>query len=650
VRRVSLRQIATAHAEQALTEVSSTMNRVFGYMDKLLRIKLDTGKISHEHIDQKTLIGFLGGRGVGAIMLYEELEPAVDPLSSENKLVFMTGPATGTIIPTANRTALVFKSPLTGGFAHSTVGGHFGPQLKLTGYDGIIIEEKSDKPVYISVQDECVEIKRANHLWGKDTFETEAAIRKEMGDETTVASIGIAGEKLSKMSNITVDFFRSFGRCGCGAVMGSKNLKALALCGRKNNVYVPDLKALEALSKDLYGKLRIPGWTLPRFGTAGMLITTNSQGVLPTKNFQFSMFDGAGEIGPEKMRREIVAKDKACFACPVSCSKFSVIKSGKHAGTKVEGPEYETLFALGAYCGNRDLAAITKANLLCDKMGLDTMSVGVTIGFAMECYQRGIINKQDTDGIDLTWGSPDAILALIEKIGNRDGFGDILADGVRVAAAKLGKTSAPYAMHVKGLEFAGYDPRGLQGTALGYATSSRGACHSSHYAMTPELSGKVDRFETKGKAEMVAELQDLMAVIDSLIICKFARYAFGLTFKSYAEIARLVTGIEFKEEDLCLIGERIFNVERLFNIREGIGGEDDKLPPRLTSEPIQHGPSKGHTAKLDDMLHEYYKVRGWDETGTPSQEKINELHLDLYLSKPKKTWDPCVLRSNARQK
>jgi aldehyde:ferredoxin oxidoreductase len=607
---------------------------IFGFMGKILRVNLGTGKISIESLERKILEAFLGGRGLGAKILYDELKPGVDPLGPENKLVFMTGPATGTPIPTANRTALIFKSPLTGYIAHSTAGGHFGPELKFAGYDGIIVEGESEKPVYLLIDNEDIDIKDAKHLWGKDVFETEKIIREKNGSfEMSVASIGLAGEKLSKMANVKVDFFRSFGRCGCGAVMGSKKLKSIAVRGVTHNIQVPNIEEFKKVMKYMYQQLKIPDWSLPKFGTVGMIWVTNTQGVLPTRNFQASVFEYVDLISPEEMKRKLVVRDRACYACPVACGKYSVVKDGPYTNTCVEGPEYETLYAFGPYCGVKDLNAIAAANLLCDEFGIDTISAGVTIGFAMECYEKGLLTKQDAEGLELTWGNAEAVIELVKKIGKREGLGEILADGVRVAAGKIGKGSEKYAMHVKGLELPGYDPRGLQGSGLGFATSNRGGCHSSHYVMSLELSGKVDRFETKNKGKLTKELQDLMAIFDSLILCKFIRYGFPLTFEAYLPVVQVVTGMKMDANALSQIGERIFNIERMFNVREGIGRKDDTLPSRLLNEPVQEGPSKGHIVRLNDMLGDYYTVRGWDENGIPSAWKLAELGLDTFLDR-----------------
>jgi len=601
---------------------------MYGYAGKVLRVDLSREQASVEDLDAKAAEKFLGGRGYAAKVLYEETSKGFDPLGNDSLLVFMTGPATGTLVPTGNRTALVFKSPLTGGFAHSTVGGHFGPELKFAGYDGIVVRGRSSRPVYLWINDERAEIRDAKDLWGKNTFETELKIRKESNDnEMRVASIGKAGESLCAIANVTVDFYRSFGRGGAGAVMGSKALKAMAIKGARRGIEVPDIEALSKHVQELYRKLQIPGWTLPKYGTPGMLLTANSQKVLPTRNFQRTSFEEIEKIGPEQIKKELVKKDKACYACPVYCGKFSVVEEGPYK-SQAEGPEFETLYALGSCCGNSNLKAVLKANMLSDMHGLDTMSLGVTISFAMECYERGLLNQGDMDGLDLSWGNADAMLTLIDRIADKKGFGGVLADGVRKAAERIGKNSSAYAMHVKGMELPGYDPRGLQGTGLGYATSNRGACHSSHYVLTPELSGKVNRFETQGKGALAKELQDLMAVLDSLVICKFVRYAFGMTAEGYTETIRLVTGRPVDSAEVATIGERIFNIERMFNLREGMGRAEDTLPRRFLEEPADVGASEPQVVRLDEMLDDYYVNRGYDKQGRPTKERLKQLGLE----------------------
>lgn len=596
-------------------------------MGSVLRVNLETEKITKEALPTERQKKFLGGVGLGIKYLYDEVGPETAPLEAKNKLIFFTGPVTGTPIPTSARTALVTKSPLTGAFTHSTVGGHLGPAFKFAGYDGLIIEGAAEKPVYLYINNDTVELKSAEDLWGEDCYTTEDKL-KDLHDEPELhlASIGLGGEKLSTIANIKTDYYRSFGRGGGGAVMGSKKLKTIAIKGDKYDITAPDVDALLDLSKSLLKEITDKVGPLREYGTMAMAETTNAQGVLPTKNFQKGTFNGIEGISTERMKN-LKIRNRSCYGCPIGCGQYIELEKGKYKGENVEGPEYETLFAFGSYLENDDIETIAKANILCDEYGIDTISTGVSIGFAMECFQRGIITTEDTNGLKLEWGNSDVIIELTEKIAKREGIGAILADGVRKAAKRIGNGAEKFAMHTKGLEFPGYDPRGLQGSGLGFATSNRGACHTSHYVLDPELGGKVERFSTEGKAKLTKYLQDLMTIFDSLLMCKFLHHLLPLKFETYIPVLNVVTGWEMDVDDLAEIGERIFNLERMFNVREGIRRKDDTLPERFLENPLEEGPSKGHTVKLHEMLEEYYEVRQWRESGIPEEEKLNELGL-----------------------
>jgi aldehyde:ferredoxin oxidoreductase len=598
-----------------------------GYIGKILRVNLSTGKISEEDLDEKLTSEFIGGRGIASKILWDEVSPEVDPFSPENKLIFATGPLTGTSAPSSGRYTVAAKSPLTGTIGEADSGGFWSVELKKAGYDILILEGKSRKPVYLWIKDRKAELRSAEPLWGKNTHETTDLIQKELGDEKIrVACIGPAGEKLARIACVINEKNRAAGRGGMGAVTGSKNLKAIAVRGR-GKIEVAKPKELKEVLKDIRKVMKenpVTGQGLPTFGTAVLVNIINQHGILPTRNFQTGVFEGVEKISGETMKDTILKKATACYGCPIGCGRITEVKKGKYAGNG-EGPEYETIWAFGAQCGIDNLEAIAKANYLCNELGLDTISMGNTIGCAMELCERGYLPKKDV-GIDLRFGDADAVVELTRKTGLREGFGNLLAEGSFRLAEKYGHPEL--SMSVKKQELPAYDPRGVQGHGLAYATSNRGGCHLRAYLISPEIIGlpeKIDPFSIEEKPTWVKTFQDLTSVIDSADCCLFTTFAIGAV--EYAKMFSAVTGIEVSPEELMKVGERIWNLERLYNLKAGFTKEDDTLPSRLLTEPMPEGAAKGLVHRLNEMLPEYYKIRGWDKDGVPTKEKLRELGL-----------------------
>jgi aldehyde:ferredoxin oxidoreductase len=577
-----------------------------GYCEQILRINLSNKDVKTEPLSENVQNEFIGGKGFGSKILYDELKSDIDPLSPENKLIFATGPFTATTVPTANRYGVFFKSPLTKIFGESYSAGYFAPEIKRSGYDIVIIEGKSDSPTYLKIEDSSIEFLDATKLWGKDTYETQEILRKDLGPKFQVACIGQGGENLVNFACIC-NGDRQAGRCGAGAVMGSKLLKAIAIHGT-GKVNVADetklstlvKKILEAIPKDL---------PMRKYGTSVMVDLENKLGTFPTRYWSKGVFEKADKINAEAMAKEIVERQNPCWRCPIVCGKLSHVREGKYAGTKVDGPDYETIYAFGGLCEIGDIKAIAKANELCDRFGIDTMSAGNLIAFAMKAYESGQLN---TD-YKLNFGDDDSVMMLIEKIAKKEGLGETLALGIKGAADKLGLQDI--AVHVKGLEPAGYDPRGLKGSGLMYAVSTRGACHcrSSIYAL--ESRGAVDRFATDGKAALQVNWEERLTLVDSLIICNFIRNFVDI--KTMAELCEAVIGFNASEESLTKISKHIINQIRMFNIREGISSKDDVLPKYITENPLPSGYAINQS-EVEKMVKEYYQLRGWSENGKPS--------------------------------
>ena len=601
---------------------------MYGYAGKILRVNLTKGKVVTEQLGKNLASLYIGGKGFGSKILVEETKPKTDPYNPENLLIFSTGPVNGTLLSGASKFCAVFKSPLTGIWGESQCGGYFAPQLKYAGYDLIMIKGKSQRPVYLTIEDEEIRINDATHLWGKDTFETESVIKKDHGDGFQVLSIGPAGENLVRFACITHDKGRQFGRCGAGAVMGSKKLKAVAVKG-SGTVEIAKPEKLDEFRKELNEKIRERLKSLTEYGTPAIMALTNTTGTLPTRNWQEGEFEGFEEINAEAMKRKLVKRSKACYACTVACGKLSRVETGPYAGTEVEGPEYETLFALGSLCGNSNLESIAKANEICDRLGLDTISAGNALAFAMECYEKRIITQKDTNGLTLAFGSHEAIITMLRKIAYKEGFGKILAEGVKRAAGIIGKGSEKFAVHVKGLEPPGYDPRGLKGVALAYAVSCRGACHLRHMAYRPNLTGQkpfepgtINRLTYEGQTEMVKELEDFYTLVDCMVLCKFLCLPTvgPILWDELIKLYSITTGVEIKKDRLLSIANNINNLIRQLNLREGLNRKDDTLPKRFFDEELRTGNSKGETVQkqeFEKMLDKYYKLRGWNKEGKP---------------------------------
>jgi len=609
------------------------------YAGKILRVDLSTSKVTREPLAKVLIKQWLEGKGIGTWLLFNELKPRINPLSPENKLIFTTGPASGTIVPHKGY-IVCYKSPLTGIYGSSSSGGFFGDELKRAGYDVLIVEGKAEKPVYLWIDDEEVQIRGAEHLWGKDSFETNDLAKEELGDtEIKVARIGVAGEKLVNFASILNDYSRMAGRCGPGAVMGSKNLKAIAVRGT-GVIEVPKIDELiEFMRRFLETIKETPstGTAYPMWGTPGGVNSANLQGVFPTRYWHKGILDDFEKINAETMRKRIVIKDKACYTCPVNCSKIVRVRQGPYAGSVLEGPDYEALYTLGGLPENNDLDAIVKAQELCDILGMDVMTAGSAVAFAMDCYDKGIISSKDTDGIELTFGNKGALIQMIEKIGKRIGFGNVLAQGVREAAKIIGKGAENLAVHIKGLEPAGYDPRGLKGVALAFAVADRGACHLPGSIYTYEMRGNIDRLAYEGKAAFLKDSEERFAVCDTMIFCRFLRDVY--TWGTLTEVIPLLVGFKLNKNELKALGERIVNLARVFNVREGISRKDDTWPERFFKEPLPHGGSKGQVIdkrEFNKMLSEYYASRGWDENGIPTKEKLGNLGLRdvAFLSEP----------------
>lgn len=598
-----------------------------GYMGKILRVNLSTGEIKTEPIDRGLAEEFVGARGYAAKIIFDEVDPKADPLGPDNKLIFATGPLTLTPAPTGGRFNVVTKSPLNNTIAASNSGGFWGAELKKTGYDMVIVEGKAEKPVYLWITEDNVVIKDASQLAGQDTAVTTDKIIDELDgdDKIKVACIGPAGENLVNLACVINDRERAAGRTGVGAVMGSKNLKAIAVKGNKTTSIANRDKFREVL-KNAMEKIKTNAITsqgLPTYGTMVLNNIINEHGLYPTNNFQRGTFDFVENVCGEKLAETYLVRNKACFGCPIGCGRVTKLPNGESG----EGPEYETSWAFSANCGIDDLVTVIQANYICNKMGLDTISTGVTISAAMELYEKGYLDKNDFIGQpEPRFGSTEALLHYARAIALREGLGNALADGSYEFTKKY--RHPEFSMSVKKQELPAYDPRGAQGHALQYATSNRGGCHVRGYLISPEILGapeKIDPYVTEGKAQWVKTLQDLTALIDSEGLCLFTSFALGL--EDYTALLSTVTGIEYTPEMALMAGERVWNLEKIWNLKAGYSKADDTLPTRFLEVPLPDGASKGQVVKLDVTLPEYYEIRGWNTEGIPTESKLEELSL-----------------------
>ncbi len=609
---------------------------MYGWQGKILSVDLSRGRISVETLDPQVARDYVGGRGLGIYFLNQLVDPLCDPLSPDNILVMTTGPLTGTLTPTAARYMVTTKSPLTGAITCSNSGGRFPKELKRSGFDGLIFSGKSSEPIYLWIDNGQAELRPAPHFWGLTVPETTERLLAETDSKARVACIGPAGEKGVLFASIMNDKDRAAGRSGVGAVMGSKNLKAVVVRG---NIRVPlaDKERFEQIQTRVMTKFTKAAKAHPsplsQHGTAGVMVPlTQKHGVLPTKNYQLGTFEGWQAISGQTLTEKYLQRTSACWACPIACGRVTKVIDKEFAG-EGEGPEFETTFALGSMCMVDNLAALTKANYICNELGMDTITMGVTIACAMELYDCGIIDDAQTGG-PIRWGDAARLVELTRMTGYREGFGVQLAEGSYRLAARYGHPEV--AMVSKKLELPGYDPRGLQAQGVAYATSPIGGSHCRAHMAYTEMVGipeAVDRHERKGKGRLVKRWQDVFSLIDAAGICimfsvrNLLRQDLDILPEGILEYLNATTGVDYTLDELMAAGERIFNAERLFLIRAGFGRHDDTLPKRLLQEPLPEGPSQGGIVHLEEMLVEYYQARGWTPEGVPTAAKLKELGL-----------------------
>jgi len=616
------------------------VKRLSGWNGKVLDVNLSEGKIEEKVVGLPLLMSILGGRGLNVTTLYDGLEATTDPLSPENILTFGAGPLVGTLIPANGRYNVSSRSPLTQLLGDANSAGFWAPPLKKAGYDGITLRGASDHPVYLLITEKGPSLQPASHLWGKTLSEIDAELRQEHGPSAHVLGIGPAGENRVRFASVMNDIDRAAGRTGNGAVMGSKKLKAIVIRAG-GHVPVADHGKVHSVAREIREAMfSSPSYAArSRYGTPMLISLYNRMGILPTRNHQTGVFEKAEEISGERLRDEYVTKSTSCYLCPIHCSRHSRISEGRFAGLVTEGPEFETLSAFGSRIGVNDLEAIIYLNRRLNDLGLDSISTGGTIAYAMECYEKGLIDRSHTDGLELTWGNTQAVLDLVERIAFRRGFGDLLAEGVKRASEKI-KGSERYALHIKGMEVPMQEVRGLKAWGLGWAVASRGADHCRAFpvmettwapAQAKAFFGSekaADRFAYEGKAAMVKWAEDFGAVIDALGLCKIAYIGMGISPDLVARAFQAVTGMEFDTDQLFRAGERINNLERLLNLKLGLTPSQDTLPDRFIEEPLPEGPSQGEVIRISELVREYYRLRDWDPvTGRPSNKKLHQLSL-----------------------
>ena len=603
---------------------------MFGYHGRALLVDLTDESVRWEPLDKRVLRSFIGGIGLGTYLLYRHCPPGIEPLEPGNPLIFVTSPLVGSRLTTSSKFAVVTKSPLTGFIGDSLSSSFLATELKNTGCDALVVTGRSESPTLLSIVDGQVEFLDASDLVGLSTSETEGAVKSRLGQRTRVACIGPAGERLVN------DGGRQAGRTGPGAVMGSKNLKAIALRGA-NKVPVADSEWLDVTGRDLTRRSLGPATEKYRtLGTVANVSVFNRMGTLPTLNFQQSTFDGAEQVSGEEFHQSHHVKSAHCANCTIGCEQIVATNDDRpRASGRME---YESAFALGPLVGVSDPNAVIRASQFCDQAGIDTISAGGTIAWAMECFSKGILTREDTAGVDLNFGSVEAVMDSLEKIVERRGLGDLLAEGSRRASEATGQGSEAWAMHVKGLEMPGYEPRSLKTMALGLAVATRGACHNRSSAYEADFSSTVDRLKAdKRRGQITADGEDFSSVLDSLIWCKFLRKAFNDLYVESADIYEHVTGWPMTADELMQAGERINNLKKLFNIREGWTRADDTLPPRALEEKLPDGVAEGvglPREELDLMIAAYYRARGWNDDGTIPESKLRELGLLDLITEP----------------
>ena len=610
---------------------------------KILRVNLTAGTVQSEPLNMDWAHAYLGSRGLGSKYLVEEIDPKVDPLSPDNKIIWATGPLTGTMASTGGRYTVITKSPLTGAIACSNSGGYWGAELKMAGWDMVIFEGKSAKPVYLYINDDKAELRDASALWGKSVWETEETLKKSLQDPLTrVSSIGKAGENGVLFAAVVNDLHRAAGRSGVGTVMGSKNLKAIAVRGTLGVGNIRDPKAFMKAVKEkkkILADNAVTGVGLPTYGTQILMNVINEVGALPTRNHQDNQFEGAKDISAEAMatprktdgKKQLVT-NQACFGCTIACGRISKMDAGHFTvANKPQywgasgGLEYEAAWALGAANGVNDLEALQYASMICNEEGIDPISFGATIGAVMELYEKGVLTKEQI-GIEAPFGSAQALAFLVEETVNGRGFGKEIGQGSKRLTAKYGHPDL--SMSSKGQEFPAYDGRGIQGIGLAYATSNRGGCHLRGYTIASEVLGipiKTDPLASEGKPELVKAFQDATAAFDSSGLCIFTTFAWGLA--DLAPQLQGAIGEQYTTEELEKVGERIWNLEREFNNAAGFTAKDDSLPKRLLTEACKTGPATGKVSQLAEMMPKYYAVRGWDAEGRPTPSTKARLGL-----------------------
>ena len=618
---------------------------MFGYHGKMLWIDLTQRSVAVRPLSDADLRKYIGGVGLAARVLHDNTGPDTDPLGPDNVLTAFTGPFTGTRVPSASRHHIMALSPLTGILGESNVGGSWAVHFKNTGFDGIAITGRADRPVYIWIGDEGAEIRDAQPIWGKDTYDSAAWLKSRTIDKASVAVIGPAGERGVRYASISHigTIVRSAGRTGMGAVMGSKNLKAMVAYGTQP-APLADPDALKADVKQVIPHIRKVTEAFGKFGTSGGVDNYERIGNFPIQNWRGSRWEGAGKISGATMHDTVLSGRTACLTCPIACGRHVKITEGPYAPLDCEGPEYETMGTMGGECLVDDLEAICKANDLCNRYGLDTMSTGSTIAFAMEAFEKGILTTEDTDGIELTWGNAEALVTLTRKIAFREGIGELMGEGSQRMAEKLGNNAVEFVVAVKGLEPSAHDPRRFWSQALSYATAARGACHNASWGHAYELALSMEEigipepyesYKADGMAEFVAKMQNYQCVNDALISCRFAQVGKAVTATNLVNWLNQITGWGMDIDEFMAVGERIFNLKRLYNTRLGISRKDDVLPPRFMTLNRKDPDLTNQLPPLGRLLGDYYEYRNWSEDGVPSNRKLSELGLDrLYDSTP----------------
>jgi len=604
---------------------------MYAYTGKILHIDVTTRKTRVEQVSEEFLKKYIGGVGLATRLAYDNIPARCDPLGPDNALCFACSAFAGTTFPVGTKHGVASKSPLTGLIGDSLSGSHFSELLRRAGWDGLVFKGRSPDWVIVFIDDDDVQFLDATPYMGMGTTQTQQALREHLGDENVrVSSIGPAGENLIRYALIDNDG-RQVGRTGNGAVMGSKHIKAIAIRG-SHPITVADVNGLMAETLKLIKESQGPGTQKYRtLGTPSNVLNMNKLGVLPTRNFSQTVFEHAEEVSGEYLHEHFTQKAVGCSGCSIACEQWAAVKDGKYKGAII-GLDYEPLFALGPNCGIGSLPPIIKLVQMTDELGMDAMSAGVVVSWAMECYEKGILTKEQCDGLELNFGNEDAAVALIAKIAKREGIGDLLAEGVKRASEEVGKGSEHFAMHSKGLELPGYDVRSLKTFAMGLAGGTRGACHNRSLVYESDVKGTVNRFTAEpGRGILAKNAEDFACILDCMVICKFLRNCFKDFYSDVARIYTLATGIPLTPEELKQVGERVWTLKKAFNIREGWKKQDDWMPGRVLQDPIPEGPSKGAVVKPEElrmMIDDYYQARGWTTEGLIPKSKLIALGLE----------------------